>query len=154
MGAGLFFVLAIPLISALALLILRGMMDRNGIEETTPVTAEELQREKPEFFVADLSLEYADPFLENIEDLLDHGFSEEQRLKLMERINRLHPLTVTEAIYPVQFLGASADLLIHFLRLDNAMVRCRMESSPVIIGKIKALLAQFPGRLHAPQPEL
>lgn len=141
---GLFLIIIIPVASLIATLAVRWIANRPEPQDLTPITPEELYREKPAIFVADVSYEYIDILLESIEDTLDSGFSESQRELLVQRLTALAGERITYAVYPVQFLGQSSDLLMHFMRFDEDTVRCRFEATPLVINRVKTLISRLP----------
>ena len=141
---GLFFAILVPLSTLIATLVIRWIVNRPDPGDGHPVSPEDLNREKPEVTVVDISYEYLDPVLESIEDTIDWGISPSQRESLVERIDKLVQEGVTSAIFPIQYMSVTSDLLMHFMRIDQDIVRCRFEGTPVIVGKVKSLLTKVP----------
>ncbi len=134
--------------SFIGTLIVRWLANRPEAPDMTPITDEELYREKPEHVMADFSYEYIDPLLESVEVAVDGGFTERQRQSLATRVNHLDVRQITYAIYPVQYRGACNDLLMHFVRLDDDHFRCRLEANAPVIDKMKELVARLPRKAN------
>jgi hypothetical protein len=142
-----FLIIVIP-IGAIAYLVFRVFLNwqanRPNSGDGIPVSPEELNREKPESIIADISYDYLDPLLERIEHATDWGFNSNQRAALILRANSLFPGHTTYAIFPVQYDAAPTDLLIHFGRINHEMITCRFQGSSAIVKRIKSFLEDIP----------
>ena len=125
-------------------LVVRWLTNRPEPSDGIPITPEELQREKPDYVCVDISYEYLDPLLESIEDTVDWGFTEAQRISLVQRIVKLQRHSTTSAIFPVQYNDVASDLLMQFMRVDRDVVRCKFQCEPVLVAKLRELLSKTP----------
>lgn len=146
MGGILIGLMLIPVSMLIAGVVVRWMVNRPEPNDGRPVSAEDLYREKPESMVLDLSDEYLDAFLESVEDCVDFGFNARQRESLADRVANLGPGQVTYAMFPIQYAGTSSDLIMHFLRLEPDLIKCRFDAAPRIMHKIRRLADGLPQR--------
>jgi len=140
------FLLVVPISAAVSALVVRWMLNRPERYAGSPVTSEELHRERPDSLVVDVTYEYLAPVLEQVEHTVDWGFSSAQRESLERRVGDLRLLDIASAIFPVRHEARASDLLMHFMRMDEDVVRCRFEGTPALVARIRLLLAGVPQR--------
>jgi hypothetical protein len=139
-GAIAFLPLVGAVITLAVVFFLRWRMNRLDYSGQTPVSEEELEREKPASVFADVAMDDLDELLGQIECAIDWGFSEEQKTSLSLRVNGLFPGMMTYAVFPVRYNVESMDVLMHFGRVDPTTVRCRFESNAALISRIGRIL--------------
>ena len=142
-GAIAFLPLVGAVITLAVVFFLRWRMNRLDYSGQSPVSEEELEREKPASVFADVALDYLEELLGQIEYAVDWGFSEEQKESLFLRVNGLFPGMMTYAMFPVRYNVESTDVLMHFGRIDGSMLKCRFESNAALISRIGKILREL-----------